>query len=107
MKPLLMLVECQNVCQNDGVCTPLDHDARCVCKRGFSGEFCEINIDECEQSPCLNGATCQDMNIGYQCRCLEGENTKVSLYTVMLPTIYRKSVIRYTEHLFSDTRCCV
>ena len=26
---------------------------------GFTGEFCDDDINECEGDPCANGATCQ------------------------------------------------
>jgi len=39
---------------------------------GFTGEFCEEEIDECEPVPCKNGATCIDLRGKYQCICLPG-----------------------------------
>uniref|UniRef100_A0A8C7VAB4 Notch receptor 2 n=1 Tax=Oncorhynchus mykiss TaxID=8022 RepID=A0A8C7VAB4_ONCMY len=39
---------------------------------GFSGEMCQIDIDECSSTPCLNGAKCIDRPNGYECECAEG-----------------------------------
>lgn len=40
---------------------------------GFSGEMCQIDIDECSSTPCLNGAKCLDLPNGYECECAEGK----------------------------------
>ena len=30
----------------------------CDCEAGWTGNICDINIDDCEPNPCLNGANC-------------------------------------------------
>lgn len=47
---------------------------RCDCVSGFSGKLCQIDEDECESNPCLNGATCKDEVGSYTCRCPPGFN---------------------------------
>lgn len=51
----------------------------CLCPDGWTGENCAIDIDECESSPCQNGATCSDSsgNVAvpvdrYRCSCAPG-----------------------------------
>ena len=39
--------------------------------QGVTGKNCEVNINECESSPCLEG-TCMDRIGGYTCECNEG-----------------------------------
>ena len=41
----------------------------CQCDYGFSGARCEVDVDDCHYSPCLNGGHCTDLTDGYQCDC--------------------------------------
>ncbi|XP_066252818.1 protein crumbs [Euwallacea similis] len=43
----------------------------CLCVPGVTGANCEININECESSPCQYG-TCTDKIGGYTCECEDG-----------------------------------
>ncbi len=60
------------ICENGGLCVPIHHKAKCYCPAGFTGQYCEIDIDECASQPCYNGAECVDQPQGYECRCPEG-----------------------------------
>ncbi|XP_078694877.1 uncharacterized protein LOC144923869 isoform X1 [Branchiostoma floridae x Branchiostoma belcheri] len=65
-------------CQNGGVC--IEHSNYwypepyylCNCLAGFYGANCENNTDECDSSPCFNGATCVDGVDSYTCECIFG-----------------------------------
>ncbi|XP_041030622.1 aggrecan core protein-like [Carcharodon carcharias] len=58
-----------NIC-GSGTCVLRDGSFVCECPAGFTGERCEIDIDECHSSPCLNGATCIDGIDSFKCLCL-------------------------------------
>ena len=59
---------------NAGTCSldADDHSYSCDCQRGYRGDRCEENIDECYENPniCLNGGTCEDLHGSYRCVCV-------------------------------------
>ncbi|XP_054654555.1 protein eyes shut homolog isoform X4 [Dunckerocampus dactyliophorus] len=66
--------EASNPCENGALCVeelgyPLGF--RCRCRSGFTGPRCEINMDECSSSPCVNGF-CYDVVDGFYCLCNPG-----------------------------------
>ena len=46
----------------------------CKCRPGYTGPFCEIQIDPCSSDPCLNFGICMTKPDGYECLCLPNFN---------------------------------
>uniref|UniRef100_A0AAV2IVZ2 Uncharacterized protein n=1 Tax=Knipowitschia caucasica TaxID=637954 RepID=A0AAV2IVZ2_KNICA len=44
---------------------------RCRCPVGFTGEYCETEIDLCFSGPCRNNGRCRSREGGYSCECQE------------------------------------
>lgn len=43
----------------------------CTCKEGFTGDLCDININDCLSNPCIHGK-CVDGIASYRCDCNKG-----------------------------------
>uniref|UniRef100_A0A4W3HTH2 Cadherin EGF LAG seven-pass G-type receptor 1 n=1 Tax=Callorhinchus milii TaxID=7868 RepID=A0A4W3HTH2_CALMI len=44
---------------------------RCRCPTGFTGDYCETEIDLCYSDPCGNHGLCRSREGGYTCECYE------------------------------------
>eukprot|EP00057_Strongylocentrotus_purpuratus_P027453 XP_011681927.1 PREDICTED: fibropellin-3-like [Strongylocentrotus purpuratus] len=63
-----------NICQNGGTCAPSTQQPgfRCLCRSGFTGDFCETQTPSCSPSPCQNGGTCIVGSVTVTCNCVPG-----------------------------------
>ncbi|KAM5172591.1 aggrecan core protein [Mantella aurantiaca] len=61
---------CADIQCGSGTCLEIEGRVHCQCPPGFVGDICEIDIDECLPSPCVNGATCVDGIDSFKCLCL-------------------------------------
>ncbi|XP_066514547.1 neurocan core protein-like isoform X1 [Hoplias malabaricus] len=57
-------------CLHGGTCLPDGEGFRCFCPQGYTGESCEIDVDDCLSNPCENGGTCIDKVDSFVCLCL-------------------------------------
>ncbi|XP_043288867.1 protein kinase C-binding protein NELL1-like isoform X2 [Venturia canescens] len=62
---------CEQSCQNGGECAS---PGRCSCRRGYIGNSCELDLDECASDlhRCHHSSTCFNMPGWYYCRCKPG-----------------------------------
>lgn len=44
-------------------------NGNCICESGFTGTFCEENIDDCLENTCTNNSTCIDGINEFSCAC--------------------------------------
>lgn len=49
-------------------------------KTGYTGDYCEQDIDECLSSPCKNGGSCQNLENNYECTCMKGFEGQAHLH---------------------------
>ncbi|XP_023230062.1 protein eyes shut-like [Centruroides sculpturatus] len=68
------IIECDDgmcatiICQNGGTCSSNGEAWRCLCRKGYSGIFCEhLN---CDANPCEYGGTCLPINKNTEYICL-------------------------------------
>lgn len=59
-------------CFNGGTCVDGINAFTCLCPPGFTGSYCQHDINECDSRPCLHGGTCQDSYGTYKCTCPQG-----------------------------------
>ena len=64
---------CEDHGCDHGVCVEGFGNYTCDCELGWEGWLCDLDTDECEDSPCQNGGTCQQtvQPGGYTCSCLQ------------------------------------
>ncbi len=60
-----------------------------MCKPGYLGAKCEINVDECASNPCLNGGTCLDQENQFVCQCPSGTRGKFCQLGMFINTVIR------------------
>ena len=58
-------------CANGGTCTPNKDELFCECVPGFTGTYCDVDINNCAPNPCVHG-NCTDLTHDYSCTCDTG-----------------------------------
>lgn len=58
---------------NTGTCNNLSPKYECLCDNtGYTGEHCEVDVNECETENICNNGSCINSEGGYSCTCNEG-----------------------------------
>lgn len=65
---------------------------RCRCPLGFTGDYCETEIDLCYSGPCKNNGRCRSREGGYTCECLEDFTGKFLEANVKIVGFYRSNL---------------
>lgn len=89
-KPIGYICEAQmpcqtqhDICHNNGTCYTNSGKVLCICPPGWTGLLCEVFIDTCDSSPCLNGGNCTRGLNNYTCDCsglfFEGDNCETEI----------------------------
>eukprot|EP00808_Paulinella_micropora_P016736 g83090.t1 len=60
-----------NQCKNGATCVEKYNNYSCNCVAGYSGTYCEIEINDCASNPCQNGV-CIDLVNDFRCNCTAG-----------------------------------
>mgnify|MGYP001180613452 CR=1 FL=1 len=55
---------------------------RCVCQPGWIGDMCDVNVDDCDPNPCVNGGQCIDDVNDFSCVCEQGFTGKKCQHTI-------------------------
>ena len=51
---------------------------------GFTGYYCETQIDQCQSNPCLNGALCRTLINSFKCECPQGYTVSDTILVFLL-----------------------
>lgn len=71
------------------------------CPAGFTGRFCEVNIDDCVAGPCQHSSQCIDLVDNYQCVCGKryyGKNCENYLGSPCNNTICKNGICHITNN---------
>ena len=87
-----------NPCQNSGVCEEGLEGPICKC-RGFTGEFCTIDVNEClHQNPCHNGGTCINSPGGFTCICPGNDISLLSRHSTITKVGKENNLSIFRKH---------
>ncbi|XP_070533564.1 uncharacterized protein [Ptychodera flava] len=99
------------LCSGHGVCASYPHEeySTCHCCEGYEGQDCQVAVDLCSNSPCLNGGACYVNQGRPRCRCkreYSGEFCQNPIRSPMVTLSAEPSVqLPVTEELNLPSQC--
>ena len=63
---------CGNQCNCGSYASRCDPKEGCKCQEGWTGTYCDKDVDECQSNPCSNSQICENTKGGFNCPCLTG-----------------------------------
>lgn len=80
-------------------------ETSCPLSAGLTGQFCEINVDDCEKKPCGVLSICKDTLNGYSCFCAPGFIGKWKLFWSYFEAILHELKWHFIHRNNVSTRC--
>ncbi|XP_069969926.1 protein kinase C-binding protein NELL1 isoform X2 [Penaeus vannamei] len=89
---------CNATCENGGICVA---PGVCECRRGFKGQACELDVDECSLGlhRCHPNSRCVNLPGWYTCHCLPG-------YTSLMPDNSQGLLCQDVDECAAGTATC-
>ena len=71
----------------NGMCIDGSNSFSCECQLGYTGDNCQINLDDCTAEVCGDSGTCTDLVADYVCSCEEGTAGRLVLCNTLEPAL--------------------
>ncbi|KAH9496283.1 Dorsal-ventral patterning tolloid-like protein 1 [Bulinus truncatus] len=106
--------------QCNGTCNCVQGNSRhcnmltgqCVCKTGWTGPDCSVDVNECLDLPCTNYSQCVNRRGSYECNCLNGLTKsadsglcKVDTNSVCSKKVCSHVCVKVTENKIKVEKC--
>eukprot|EP00794_Sanderia_malayensis_P011918 gene11918-13152_t len=98
--------EC-NPCLNNAGCTLVGLSLTCNCLPGYTGQFCQFDVNECLNNPCQNGGKCREVGVnGFRCYCPVGYYGYLCQNQTMVSSVSSSTVPSYSasRHITASDR---
>uniref|UniRef100_A0A1B6DC00 Protein kinase C-binding protein NELL2 n=1 Tax=Clastoptera arizonana TaxID=38151 RepID=A0A1B6DC00_9HEMI len=97
---------CSQKCLNGGECVK---PGECLCRRGYRGDSCEHDVDECKMNlhECQPSAVCVNMLGWYYCRCKPGYKSTMHPDNTLASTCQDFDECSNGSHTCHPTAKCV